>query len=159
MGRDSLSPTLCLAYIAIVLKEADLSISKLRDAMFPRTSLSLRRPTPLLHRPSISVGLFSYTDDTNPLVIDERTTSRQHRDITNRITEILEETANKHHLSWDPAKDSSVTFGRGHSDSTISLGIHINSNFSFKQHINSRIEKGTRLSQVMSRLGNSHRGL
>jgi len=151
-----LSPTLWLTYIAGVLTHADAAINRLLLHTSP-PRYSLRQPA--YHGPLISVDLHSYADDVNPLIVTQHTTRRQHQGIVDQVDQILESSAAHFFLTWDSSKDARVNFGPGHRDHTTTLGILIQSDFSFQAHINARIQKATRLAQVMMRLGNANGGL
>ena len=66
--------------------------------------------------------------------------------------------AAKLHLMWDPAKNTQITFTLNKKPITScnTLGIHLRSDLSFREHIRRRTAKETTLLKVMTRLGNSN---
>lgn len=144
-------------YIANTLNKAQNQIGKIEWAPTRRSSRFTKAPS----RPkSFQVGLFSYADDVKPLVISEGTTAMERKWLCKQVDKILEEAATQEHLNWGPGKESSVTFSdQGPLESTITLGILINSRFNFQPHVNARTEKAQRLLAVMVRLAKTNGGL
>jgi len=155
--RSPLSPVLWLLFLARTLQRADTAI---KDIRLTPTRKSQRLLAPNIRAPPpIQVDLFSYADDVNPVVTTRWTSGKDHARVCAEVDTRLEEAAQADNLSWDPQKDSCITFGEGSLQSTSTLGITINSRLSFQDHVNTRTAKAERILRVMKRLGNSNGGL
>jgi len=155
-----LSPVLWLLFLADTLKRAD---TKIRDISLP---LTRRNPTrgapgqePRAATTQIKVKLVSYADDVNALVITNNISQKKHKIITKEVDRILENSAEEDKLAWDPQKNTIVNFFTNPRHSETTLGITVDSNLSFQEHIDIRTKKAERIWLVMKRLGNSNGGM
>jgi len=169
-----LSPVLWLLFLADTLKRGDQRIRdiplqparryptrKLTTGQSHRTPVEGRsaHPLPPPLPPTLEVKLVSYADDINALIVTHNTSTREHKRLSREVDHSLGDVAREDKLAWDPRKDSLVHFFMGPKPSTTTLGITINSELSFQDHIDSRTGKAERIWQVMRRLGNSHGGM
>jgi len=149
-----LSPVLWLFFIARTQRSADETIKTQVVPDVKRRSERLRVPES--GPPPVQVYLMSYADDVNPIVVTRSHGTKEHARICDKVDECLEKCAQKDKLSWDPQKNTRVTFGEGPLQSITTLGIVIDSRLSFQSHIDARTRKANRILQVMRRLANSN---
>ena len=155
-----LSPVLWLLFLADTLGRGDQGIKdnplQLAKRNPPRSSNAQKNPP---SPSSLEVKLTSYADDINALVISHNTSAKEHKRLCKEVDRTLDTVAKEDHLTWDPRKDSTIHFFMGPKHSTTTLGITINSNLTFSDHIATRTKKALRIWQVMRRLGNSQGGI
>jgi len=155
-----LSPVLWLLFLADTLERSDRRIKDI--PLQPTRRHPSRELQPVQSRtppPTLEVKLVSYVDDVNALIIIHHTSTKEHTRLGKEVDRSLEDVAREDKLVWDARKDCLVHFFRGPKHSTTTLGITINSELSFQEHIDTRTRKAERIWQVMKRLGNSHGGM
>ena len=109
--------------------------------------------------PTLSLYLFSYADDVNPVLTTDHMTTSQHQDSIKSLQGIREDEAHKDHLTWDRSKDQLLTFGRNNKDTHGSLGITISGNLDWSHHIRAQVNKAKAALASMLRVGNSSRSI
>jgi len=156
-----LSPVLWLLFFADTLERGDQTI---RDIPLqparrnPPRSQRTRKEDKEAQRappPSLKVMLFSHADDFNTLFIIHITSTKEHKRLGREVDHALTTVAREDQLDWDLPKNSAINLFMGPRHASTTLGITINSNLTFQDHINTRTKKAERIWQVMRRLGNS----
>jgi len=157
-----LSPVLWCISMAAPLARADRRIAHL-----PRLGPLGRRPhLPPLPPPESLVLLFSYVDDVNPLIVSKNTTTKQHNQMVRKVNQILNEEAERSHLTW---KESRLDYKRTtrirslvrlqSRDPVRNLGVTLDTNLRMQQHIRGRLNLGRQAAGALRSLCNSQGGV
>jgi len=156
-----LAPVLWCISIAVTLRRADSRIATL-----PRIGpLGRQLLQPLLPPPETLVLLFSYMDDVNPLIVSKHSTTQQHNHMVQGVNQILNEEAERSHLTWDPSKETRLDYKRTtrikslvrlqSKDPVRNLGVIFDTGLGLQRHINKRQELGQQAMGALRSLCNS----
>jgi len=112
-SRQPLSRVIWLIYIARTLPTADERVCKELPATpvsTPGTRNGNSGQTPSTQTMEITVDLFSYADDVNPLIITDNTSAKCHKMITQKVGRFLNEVGAEHQINGTPAKIAVLLF-------------------------------------------------
>ena len=147
-----LSPVMWLVQISLVLHDADRRIQDIT-----RSQLRTRpRRHPL--EVQVRVDLMSYVDDVNPLIVTTGS-HRLHRRIKHWVDTALNEAAAAEGLTWDAAKETDLDIQEAGASPITSLGITVDKDRYFTEHIKRRTAKAHAVALAMYQLQTSHKGI